>query len=232
MLSIFNYSVEKLSNLESSFSIIDTSWKNKTSIISTNTFRMVIYLSKTFLQTQSFFIVWNEKQMIFVLGRSWSREKKLLIFESSSKTCMENTKAISNYIFSVTHLWSLFIHSFGTNLLASRGTLKFQWICRAQLFSQKTRLHCCLPCNHVTSLLAYCRVQLRINRCTYCIKVLLSSFNSSVKKFSDLESSFSNIDTRWKNKSPIILTEIFTMVINISSKTFLQTQWFFHRLKS
>ena len=65
MLSIFNYSVEKLSNLESSFSIIDTSWKNKTPIILTNTFRMVIYLSKTFLQTQSFFIVWNEKQMIF-----------------------------------------------------------------------------------------------------------------------------------------------------------------------
>ena len=40
--SIFNYSVKKLSNLESSFSSSDTSWKNRTAIISTETLRMVI----------------------------------------------------------------------------------------------------------------------------------------------------------------------------------------------
>ena len=62
--SIFNYSVKKLSNLESSFLNSDTSWKNKTPTISTKTLRMKIYLSRTFLQTQSFFVVWNQKQMI------------------------------------------------------------------------------------------------------------------------------------------------------------------------
>ena len=57
LLTIFNYSVKKLSNLESSFLIIDTIGKNKTPKISTKTFRMVIYLSKTFLEIQPFFIV-------------------------------------------------------------------------------------------------------------------------------------------------------------------------------
>ena len=94
--SIFNYSVKKLSNLESSFLIIDTSWKNKTPIISTKTFRMVINLSKKFFQTQSFFIVGNEKQMIFLLGKTGSRERKLLNFKRSSKTFTQDTKAISN----------------------------------------------------------------------------------------------------------------------------------------
>ena len=41
-LSIFNSTTKKLSNLESSFLIIDTSWKNKTAILSIKTFRMVI----------------------------------------------------------------------------------------------------------------------------------------------------------------------------------------------
>ena len=66
--SIFNYSVKKLSNSESSFLNSGTSWKNKTPTISTKTLRITIYLSKHFLQIQSFFIVWNKKQMIFVLG--------------------------------------------------------------------------------------------------------------------------------------------------------------------
>ena len=87
LLSIFYYSVKKLSNLESSLLITDTSWKNKTPIISTKTFRMVIYLSRTFLQTQSFFIVWNEKQMTFVFLGIGSRE---------GKTFTQDTKAISN----------------------------------------------------------------------------------------------------------------------------------------
>ena len=65
--SIFNYSVKKLSNLESSFSNSGTSWKNKTPTISNKTLRIMIYLSKNFLQIQSFFIVWNKNQIIFVL---------------------------------------------------------------------------------------------------------------------------------------------------------------------
>ena len=92
MLHIFNYSVKKLSNLEWSFLIIDSSWKNKTSIISTRTFRMVINLSKNCLQTQSFFfIVWNRKQMFFLLGKTGSRETKLLNFKRSSKTFTQHT---------------------------------------------------------------------------------------------------------------------------------------------
>ena len=98
-LSIFNSTTKKLSNLESSFLIIDTSWKNKTLIISTQTFRMVTNLSKTFLQTQSFFIVWNQKQMLFVLAKTGSRERKLLNFKRSSKSFTQNTKPISNYIY-------------------------------------------------------------------------------------------------------------------------------------
>ena len=66
--SIFNYSVKKLSNSESSFLNSGTSWKNKTPTISTKTLRIMIYLSKHFLQIQSFFIVWNKKQILFVLG--------------------------------------------------------------------------------------------------------------------------------------------------------------------
>ena len=62
--------MKKLLNLQSSFPSIDTSWKDKTPIISTETVRMVKNLSKTFLQNQSYFIVSNQKQMIFVLKRS------------------------------------------------------------------------------------------------------------------------------------------------------------------
>ena len=97
--SIFNYSVKKLSNLESSFLNSDTSWKNKTPTISTKTLRMKIYLSKAFLQTQSFFIVWNQKQMIFVLEKTGSRDRKLLNFKRSSKTFTQDTKAISDSIY-------------------------------------------------------------------------------------------------------------------------------------
>ena len=98
LLSIFNSSVKKLSNLESSFLLTDTSWK-KTLKISTQTFRMVANLSKTFLHTQSFFIAWNQKEMLFALGKTRSREKKLLNFKRSSKTFTQDTKPISNYIY-------------------------------------------------------------------------------------------------------------------------------------
>ena len=65
---ISNSWVKRLLNLEWTFSNTDTSWKNKTRIRLTDTFGMLINLSKFFLQNQSYFIVWNQKQMIFVLG--------------------------------------------------------------------------------------------------------------------------------------------------------------------
>ena len=91
--------MKKLLNLQSSFSNIDTSWTDKTPIISTETDRMVTNLSKNFLQIQLLFIVSNQKQMIFVFRRPWSLEKKLLIFKSSSNNLTQNKKAISNYIY-------------------------------------------------------------------------------------------------------------------------------------
>ena len=149
MLHIFNYSVKKLSNLEWSFLIIDSSWKNKTSIISTRTFRMVINLSKNCLQTQSFFIVWNKKQMIFLVVKTGCRERKLLNFKRSSKTFTDDTIPIS--------IPSLSIPPFYTNWLAPTGNFGLQWICWVHLFIETILLHCCLPSNYVTSLLAYCR---------------------------------------------------------------------------
>ena len=71
----------------------------KAPIISTETFRMVISLSKTFLETQSFFIVSNQIQMIFVLRGTGSTERKLLNFKTSRKTFNQDTKAILNYIY-------------------------------------------------------------------------------------------------------------------------------------
>ena len=149
--------MKKLLNWQSSFSSTDISWKEKTPIISMEKVKMVANLSKTFLQTQSFLIVSNQKQMIFVLGRPWSREKKLLIFKSSSKTFTQNTKARTNYIYVLYSLVTSFHSSLDTNLLERRATFGLQWICRVQLFIQTTRVHCCLPLNYVTSLLAYCR---------------------------------------------------------------------------
>ena len=149
--------MKKLLNWQSSFSSTDISWKEKTPILSMEKVKMVANLSKTFLQTQSFFIVSNQKQMIFVLGRPWSREKKLLIFKSSSKTFTQNTKARTNYIYVLYSLVTSFHSSLDTNLLERRATFGLQWICRVQLFIQTTRVHCCLPLNYVTSLLAYCR---------------------------------------------------------------------------
>ena len=83
-------------------------------ILSTKTFRMVINLSKVFLQTQSFFIVGNQKQMLFVLEKIGLKETKLLNFKRSSKTLTQDTKPISNYIYPVT-----LCHLFPLNLLIS-----------------------------------------------------------------------------------------------------------------
>ena len=125
--------------------------------ISTKTLTIKICLSEKFLQTQSFFIVWNQKQMIFVFEKTRSRDRKLLNFKRSGKTFTQDSKAISIPYILCNSLWSLFVQSSDTKLLASRGTLGLQCICRAQLIIQTTHQHCCLPCNYVTSLLAYCR---------------------------------------------------------------------------
>ena len=89
MLSVFNSYVKKLPNLEPSFLIIDATWNNKTVILSIKTFTMVINLSKNFFQTQSLFIVWNQKQ---INGKEVTKLKKL------EQKFDENTKATSNYI--------------------------------------------------------------------------------------------------------------------------------------
>ena len=47
-----------------------------------------------------------------------------------------------------------------------------------------------------------------------------------MKKLLNLQSGFPNIDTSWKDKTPIILPEIVRMVTNVS-KNFLQIKWFF-----
>ena len=136
MLGSFNYSVKKHLNLESSFSSIDTSWKNKSLVTETETSRMVINLSKTFLQTQSFLTVWNQKQIIFILGGTWSGGRRLFKFQ------MSNVLLKTKKLYQITYffcpppppLQSLFIHSFETNLSAPRETFKLQCICRASLF--------------------------------------------------------------------------------------------------
>ena len=110
-------------NLQTSFPSIDTSWKDKTPITSTETVRMVTNLSKPFPQIQSIFIVSNQKQMIFVLRRPWSSEKKLLISKGLAKLSPRTQKLYQiTYIF-CNPLWSLFSHPFDTNLLAPGGTL-------------------------------------------------------------------------------------------------------------
>ena len=164
--------MKKLLNLEWSFSNIDNTWKNKTCIIMTQTFRIVINLSKTFLQTQSFFIVYNHKQMIFILGKTGSGKTSWL----TSKGLSELLPRIQN-LYQITYLFcntvqSISIQLLHTNWLALSETLRLQCICRAQLLIHTTHLPCSLPCNYVTSLLASSRWYIRINRYTYCIQLL------------------------------------------------------------
>ena len=64
---------------------------------------MVINLSKNFPQIQSFFIVSNEKELIFFSEETGSRERKSLNFKRSSKTFPKDTKARSNYIYLLYH---------------------------------------------------------------------------------------------------------------------------------
>ena len=130
LLSIFNYSVKKLSNLESRFSNSDTSWKNNTSIILAETLRMVIYLSKNLLKTQSFFIVWKKKTNDFRLRKNRIMGKEVDRDQDRVERCCLCSKVLAKLspraqkLYQITYifckrLWSFFIQPFDTNLLAS-----------------------------------------------------------------------------------------------------------------
>ena len=142
---------------------------------------MVINLSKTFLRSQTLFIVWNQTQMIFVWGKTGSREGSCLTSKVLAKLLPRIQKLYQiTYIFCNT-VSSISIQPFDTNSFALRETFALQCVFRY----------------------------------TYCIKLLLSIFNSSEKKLPNLESHFLIIDTSWKNKALIISTQIFWMVINL-----------------
>ena len=106
-----------LLNSESSFTNI-LNFQKKYPIMSTEISRIMINLSNLFLQTQSFFIIWNQKQMVFILDRTGSRERKLLKFKRSTKTFTQDTKAISNYIYPLQ-----------TSVISLRSVLWYQLIC-------------------------------------------------------------------------------------------------------
>ena len=146
--------------------------KKKTPTISTETFRMVISLSKNFLQTQSFSIVWNQKKYF----SSSEKQDKGKGSPLTSKGLAKHLPRIQN-LYQITYIFcntvqSISIQPFDTNWLAPRETLGLQCICRAQLLIHTTHLPCSLPCNYVTSLLASSRWYIRINRYTYCIQLL------------------------------------------------------------
>ena len=149
--------MKKTLNIEWSFLNIDNTWTNKTCIISTQTLRIVINLSKTFLQTQSFFIVYNHKHLTFILGKTGSGKTNWLSSKGLSKLLprKENLYQIT-YLFCNT-VQSISIQLLHTNWLALSETLRLQCICRAQLLIHTTHLPCYLPCSYVTRPLAYSR---------------------------------------------------------------------------
>ena len=149
--------MKKTLKLEWSFWNIDHTWTNKTCIISTQTFRIVINLSKTFLQIQSFFIVYNHKQMIFSLEKTGSGKTNWL----SSNGLSELLLRIQN-LYQITYLFCNTVQSISVELLHSNWlplseTLRWQCICRAQLLIHTTLLPCYLLCSYVTRPLAYSR---------------------------------------------------------------------------
>ena len=130
--------MKKNLKLEWCFSNIDNTWTNKTCIISIETFRIVINPSKTFLQTQSFFIVWNQKQINLILGKRGSGKRIYLKSKSLAKLLptIQNLYQIT-YIFCNT-VASISVQPFDTNLLVPRETLGLQRICRSQLLIHTT----------------------------------------------------------------------------------------------
>ena len=101
--------MKKLSNLESSFLINDTSWKNKTLILSTKTFKMMINLSNAYLQTQSF-IVWIQKQ---IKGKEVTKLQKVeqkFYPECKSYIKLHIAAVILHHLFSLNPLIPAYCH--------------------------------------------------------------------------------------------------------------------------
>ena len=130
--------------------------KKKTPTISTETFRMVINLSKNFLQTQSFSIVWNQKKYF----SSSEKQDKGRGSPLTSKGLAKHLPRIQNlyqitYIFCTT-LSSVSIQHFILTDSHQEEPLGYSVFAEPNyLFIH--HLYCCLPCNYVTSLLPYCR---------------------------------------------------------------------------
>ena len=120
----------------------------------TETFRMLINLTNTFLQTQSFFIDWNQKK--------WFSTYKQNRWKGSCLTSKGLAKLLPRIqkLYQITYIVcntvsSVSIQPFYSNWLVPWGTLVLQCICRAQLIIHTTHLPCCLPCKYVTRLLVY-----------------------------------------------------------------------------
>ena len=136
----------------------------------------------------------------FHLSKNRIGEKRLLNFKWSRKPFTQDTKPISNYIYLLYHC-----------VIFSNSTLWYQLISTKRNTWVTVYLQSPTSYSHNTStlLLSFqlCYKSLSIfqtvnkNRYTYCIKLLLSIFNSSVKKLLNLESSFLITDTSWKKNS-------------------------------
>ena len=157
LLSIFNYSVKKISNLDSSFENSDTGWKNKTPTISTKTFRMVINLSKNFFKINRF-------PFFEIKNKYFSTSEK----QDQGKGNPLNSKGLAKLLpriqklYQITNIFcttlsSISIQHFYTNWFSPWGTLRLQCICRTKLLIHTTHLYSCLPCKYVTSLSPYYR---------------------------------------------------------------------------
>ena len=150
--------------------------KNKTLINSTEKFWNGSKFFKNFSSSQSFFIVWNQTQINDCCLRRNRIEGSCLSLKGQAKFLLRRQKLYQITNIFCNPLSSVFIQPFDTNLLAPRRTLGLQCIYRAQLIIQIAHIYYRLPCIYVTSLLAYCRGELRIKRCIYKIKVLLRYF--------------------------------------------------------
>ena len=150
--------MKKLLNLTSTFSNSDTNWKKQNSYnIDQNTQNGGVPFKK-FSSDSIIFHCLEWKINNFSIRKKQDQGKwNCLISKSLAKLVPRIQKLYQiTYIFCNT-LWSVFVKSCDTNLLEARGTLALQCICRAQLIIQTTYLNCRWPCNHVRSLLVYCR---------------------------------------------------------------------------
>ena len=140
--------MKKLLDFQWSFLTIDIRLKNKTPIVFTERLRTVINLWKTFLQTESFFIVWNEKHNFCFRRKRINGKEVASLQKSSSKNSTEDTKAISNYIYLLQHSVICFDSSIWYQFIATKRNpwvaLHFQ-----STIIHMTHLHC-----HISTYLA------------------------------------------------------------------------------